>query len=100
MAYVDVYNAAVDTAIFQPKCLVATWKAAQDIVAEASNTPNHAARYDWAVRVLTDKAAITPKQLAMQVLRNPTIAASPGAASDNDISFAIASFLPDIIKIG
>lgn len=100
MAYVDVYNAAVDTAIFQPKCLVAAWKAAQDIVSEATNTPNHAARFEWAVRILNDRASITPKQLAMQVLRNPTIAANPGVASDNDVSFAIATYLSDIIKIG
>lgn len=99
MAYADIYNAATDAA-FQGRCYVAAWKAAQDILSEAENTPNHAARLDWAIRALTDRLAITGKQLAMQVLRNGTIAANPGASTDNDLSFQVATVIGDLIRIG
>lgn len=99
MAYADIYTAATDTA-FQGRCLVAMWKAAQDIAAEATNTANHSARADWATRVLQDRANITPRQLAMQVLRNPTIAASPGTSTDDDLQFQVNSILTDLLTIG
>lgn len=99
MAYADIYNAAVDS-IFQGRCYVAAWKAAQDIVNEDANTANHSARLDWALRALTDRLSITGKQLAMQVLRNGTIAANPGASTDNDLSFQVGVVIPDLIRIG
>jgi hypothetical protein len=100
MACADIYNAATDTAIFQPRCQVAMWKAAQDIMGESPQTPDYARRVAWATNVLRDKAAITPKQLAMQVLRNPTIAANPGAAVDGDIQFQVNSIIGDLLNIG
>lgn len=99
MAYADIYNAANDS-MFQGRCQVAMWMAAQDIVSEASNTANHAARIDWANRVLQDNANITPRQLSMQVLRNLTIAANPGASTDGDIQFQVNSVLANLILIG
>ena len=99
MAYTDIYTAAND-ATFQERCLVAMWKAAQDITAEASNTPNHQARIDWATRVLQDGANITPRQLAMQVLRNPTIASNPTGSTDDDLQFQVNSVLANLITIG
>ena len=77
MAYADIYNAATDPN-WQGRCLVAVWKAAQDILSEDPGTQDHQRRKAWAVNVLRDGAAITPKLLAMQVLRNETIAATPG----------------------
>lgn len=100
MAYADIYNAAVDTAIFQPRCMVAVWKAAHDILAEDPGTPDHQRRKAWAVNVLRDQVVITPKQLAMQVLRNTTIAENPGAAPDADIQFQVNSILADLLTIG
>lgn len=99
MAYADIFNAANDP-LFQGRCLVAMWRAAQDVAAEAPNAQDHQQRLDWATRALQDKATITPRQLAMQVLRNATIAASPGAASDGDIQFQVNSILPSLIAIG
>lgn len=99
MAYADIFNAAND-AMFQGRCLVAMWKAAQDISSEAPDTPNHGARMDWATRVLQDRTNITPRQLAMQVLRNGTIAANPGAASDGDIQFQVNSIVGELIAVG
>lgn len=97
--YADIYAAVTDAA-FQGRCLVAMWKAAQDIAAEAPSMPNHQARIDWAVRVLQDKANITPRQLAMQVLRNATIAGNPSASTDSDLQFQVNSVLADLITIG
>jgi hypothetical protein len=99
MSYSDIFTAANDVA-FQGRCQVAAWVAAQNIAAEAPGTANHRARLDWAVRVLTDRANITPRQLAMQVLRNPTIAANPSTSVDGDLQFQVNSILDDLIAIG
>lgn len=100
MAYADIYTAAVDAAVFQPRCLVAMWKAAQDIMAEDPQTADHQRRVSWATSVMRDAVAITPKQLAMQVLGNATIAANPGAASDGDIQFQVNSVISVLLDIG
>lgn len=99
MAYADIFNAANDT-LFQGRCQVAMWIAAQNISAEDGATPQHQQRADWANRVLQDRATITPRQLAMQVLRNATIAASPGAALDGDIQFQVNSVIASLIAVG
>ena len=99
MSYADIFSAANDTD-FQGRCQVAMWKAAQDIAAEASSTADHAARLDWASRVLQDRANITPRQLAMQVLRNPVIAATPAAAPDGDLQYQVNVLINDLIAIG
>lgn len=99
MSYTTIYNAAINPE-FAAKCRVATWKAAQDIAAEDANTPNHAVRADWAQRVLTDKSAITDRQLAMQVLRNSVIAGDPDNAPDGDIQYQVNQVLDSIIAIG
>lgn len=99
MAYADIYNAATDS-LFQGRCMVAAWKAAQDILSEDPQTPDHGRRVSWAINMLRDRSTITPKQLAMQVLRNTTIASNPGAAADNDIQFQVNSILSDLLQIG
>lgn len=99
MAYIDIFNAAND-ATFLGRCQVAMWKAAQDIAAESIGTQNHAARLDWSTRVLHDRANITGRQLAMQVLRNTTIAAAPLTAADADLQFQVNSIIPDLVLIG
>lgn len=99
MAYADIYNAAND-ALFQGRCQVAMWKAAQDIATEGPEAAAHVVRMDWATRVLQDRANITPRQLAMQILRNPAIAANPGAASDGDIQYQVNSMIESLIAVG
>lgn len=99
MAYADIYNAAIDP-LFQGRCQVAMWKAAQDIAAESPEAAAHMVRMDWATRVLQDRANITPRQLAMQVLRNATIAANPGASTDGDLQFQVNSMIEALISVG
>lgn len=99
MSYATIYIAA-NGGEFQGRCQVAVWKAAQDIAAESPGVENHQERIDWATRVLQDRPNITPRQLAMQVLRNATIAAAPDSASDSDIQFQVNSVVDDLIAIG
>lgn len=99
MTYAAIYTAA-NEAVFQGRCQVAMWKAAQDVVAESPSTEGHKSRMDWATRVLRDGANITPRQLAMQVLRNAVIAADPVAASDSDMQYQVNSVINDLIAIG
>lgn len=99
MSYADIYNAANDPA-FQGRCQVAMWKAAQDISNESSDALNHQARHDWSTRVLQDGANITPRQLAMQVLRNPVISAAPNEADDDAIQYQVNVVIADLIAIG
>ena len=96
MAYADIYNAATDN-LFQGRCMAALWARAQVVVNEDPRDP---VRFAWAQNVLKDKAAITPRQVAMQVLRNSTIAANPGQSPDGDIEFQIVQVLDDLIAIG
>lgn len=94
--YEQIYIAANDAA-FQGRCMVAMWHAANDIVNDTGKLKGHG---DWANRVLQDKATVTPRQLAMQVLRNASIAANPVVASDDDIQFQVNSILPSLIALG
>ena len=99
MAYIDTFNAAEDAG-FQGRCLVATWLAARDILAEAPETEDHVARLDWANRVLVERTNLTPRQLAVQVLQNSTIAANPTGASDGDIQFQVNSVIATLVRVG
>lgn len=99
MTYAAIYTAATDAA-FQGRCLVAAWKAAQDITDESDKAVDHAARLNWARKMLQDRASITPRQLAIQVLRNATIAGDPSAAADGDLQFQVNSIIADLVKIG
>ena len=99
MAYADIYNAANDP-LFQGRCMVALWIAAESIVNEDPGTQNHAARLAWALRVQQGKLNITPANLAQAILRNATIASNPGAASDSDLDFQVGSVLPYLLLVG
>jgi hypothetical protein len=99
MSYAATYAAAADET-FQGRCVVACWKAAQDILAEPTNTPNYEVRRGWAITVLQGTVRATPRQFAVQVLRNATIAANPAAATDGDIQFQVNSIISDLTAIG
>jgi hypothetical protein len=99
MTYAAIYTAATDP-VFQGRCLVAAWKAAQDILAEPTNTANYGGRRGWATNILQGTARITPQQLAVQVLRNATIAGNATAAADGDLQFQVNSIITDLVSIG
>lgn len=95
--YVDTYNAASDAAIFQPKCYIAAWLVAQDIIGDVNATPE---RKDWAAKVMSERLNITPRQLALQVLRNSTVAAQLNNATDANILTGVLERLDDLVRIG
>jgi hypothetical protein len=99
MSLTAVYDAANDPA-FQGRCLAACWVAANDILAEDPQTAGHAGRLNWATNVLRDKTAATPRQIAVQVLRNATIAGNPTAATDGDIQFQVNSVIATLVVLG
>ena len=99
MSYTAIYTASQDEA-FQGRCLVACWKAAQDILAEDPGTPNYEVRRGWAVSILQGTQRASAQQIAVQVLRNATIAANPTTAVDGDLQFQINSIIPDLTAIG
>jgi hypothetical protein len=99
MSYATVW-AAVNDATFQGRCKVAVWIAAGNILTEDPQTPNHAARLNWARTAQADRLAITPQNLAQAVLQNATIAANPTAASDGDIQFQVNSVVDWLISVG
>lgn len=50
-------------------------------------------------RVLQDLQNITPRVLAMQVLRNATIAADPVNSSDGDLEYQLNQVWGDLLEI-
>lgn len=99
MAYTDIFNAAADP-VFQGRCMVACWNAAQDIIGESPATQNYEVRRGWAISILQGTQRATPRQIAVQVLRNVTIAANPTAALDGDIQFQVNSIIAELTAIG
>jgi len=99
MDYQTIYSACCDEN-FQNRCRVAMWRAAQDIASEDPETEGHTMRKDWAERVLRENVNISGRQLAMQVLRNPQIAANPTSAPDADIQYQVNSVIDYIRAIG
>ena len=106
MAYSDIWTNAND-ADFQGKSRAGLWDVANKVVAEESGFPASgqeaavpAEDAEYALKVLRDRTSLSDRVLAMQVLRNPTIAASPGTASDGDIQFQINSVWAELRRIG
>lgn len=89
---------------FQARCWWAARSCAEDIVNEAANTPNHAARVVWAGKVRLRQTNLNRETLAYHVLQNATIAAATGDAgantsSDGDIKFQVASIIDSILLL-
>lgn len=95
--YADTYNTANDAVIFQPRCYVAMWLVAQDIIGDVNAS---AARKDWAAKVMAERLNITSRQLALQVLRNATVAAQLNNATDANILTGVLERLDDLVSIG
>lgn len=99
MALIDVYNAAND-ATFQGRCMAALWQTAQHVLADDVGYDLTPDSKSLALKVLRDQVTITPKQVAMQVLRNSTISANIAGATDGDIDWQVKSVWTSLMEIG
>jgi len=99
MAFSDIYTAANDET-FHGRCLAAAWQTAQHVIAGDDGYDVSAPSRDFAYSLLRDQTRITAKQVAMQVLRNATIAANVVASTDNDIDWQVKQTWLDLVSIG
>lgn len=90
--YNDIYNLRYSSSDLMNRTTVAVAKAAQDVLSEAQNTPNHAARLDWARAALDDARRMADRML-WGVLANGAIQNSGEASSDSDIQFTVNSLI-------
>lgn len=104
MAYADLWNlAATEDGNFQHMSYVAAWIVAQDIAGRPIGAgPNETTgeRKDWAAKVMRESLNITARQLAFQMLRNPTVRAAGVAATDDEMRMACLEVLDDLVTIG
>lgn len=99
MAFTDIYTAANDE-VFQGRCLAAAWQTAQHVIAGDEGYDVSAHSKDFAYSLLRDQTRITAKQVAMQVLRNVTIAANVATSTDSDIDWQVKQVWLDLVSIG
>ena len=106
MAYSDIWTNANDST-FQGKCRAGVWDVANKVIngdtgfpASGQEAAVAAEDTEYALKVLRDVASLSDRVLAMQVLRNSTIAASPSTASDGDIQFQINNIWAELRRIG
>jgi hypothetical protein len=71
---------------------------AANILNEDPATPNHDARMDWANMALANSQSIA-EQAMWDVVLNPAINEAGDAATDNDILFAVSSWINKVIPI-
>ena len=94
--YADIYNAAIDSN-YQGRCYVAAWLVAWDILGD-SNAPQE--RKEWAGEVVQRRMAVTPEQLVMALMRNATVQAQVGAATDEQLLTAVLTGLDELVAAG
>jgi len=99
MSFSDIYTAAND-ATFQGRCLAAAWQTAQHVIAGDEGYDVTAPSKDFAYSLLRDQTRITAKQVAMQVLRNATIASNVATSTDSDIDWQVKQVWADLVSIG
>jgi hypothetical protein len=95
----DVFNAANDET-FQGRCMAAAWQTAQHVIAADAGYNTSQSSEDFAYSLLRDQARISPKQVAMQVLRNTEISSNVAASTDNDIDWQVKQVWADLVSIG
>lgn len=97
MSALDLIATARDDT-FSSRVMMISYKVAQNVASEDPSTADHAARVDYAGRVI--RGADNPKNMSAHVISsNPTIAATIEAnptnygsdVPDGDIEFALAS---------
>lgn len=86
MAFTNQYSLALDS-VFQQRILVAMDTAATNVQAEATSTPNHTNRADYATKVL-NAPRLYLEPFCFAVVTNVAITA---ASLDSDIQFAVNS---------
>jgi hypothetical protein len=86
--YVEIYNVMESDSTLWHKAQVAVFKAAVDVLNEASNTANHANRVIWANAVMLDPKA-KMSQMKTHILMNATIQDVLSNATDNDVQFVV-----------
>ena len=98
MSLQSVYEAAQDDT-FQGRCMAAAWQTAQHVVAgdEGYNVTQQSK--DFAYSLLRDSNQITPRQVAMQVLRNLTIAGNVAGSTDSDIDWQVKQVWADLMSV-
>lgn len=93
MALIDVWTNSQD-GDFQGRCMAALWNVCQHIADGDSGYPA-ASQVDevedmrFALKVLREEHVLSMQQLAVQVLRNATIASSPATSDDVDLIYTI-----------
>ena len=95
MSYAGVWTAA-NAPDFQGRCVAGMWDVAVKVL--AGNPSKDDAAYSNIV--LRGEQEITPAILAMQVLRNSTIAADPDASTDSDIEYQLNVIWQELKSIG
>lgn len=98
MALLDIFTAA-NNADFQGRCMAAAWQTAQHVIAGDEGYNVTQPSKDFAYSLLRDSAQITPRQVAMQVLRNATIAGNVAASTDNDIDWQVKTAWADLMSV-
>lgn len=99
MALIDVYTASQD-ADFQGRCLAAAWTTAQHVLAGDTGYNTSSQSENFSLKLLRKQATISAEQVAMQVLRNATIASNIDQSTDNDILFQVNLIWVDLMDIG
>lgn len=99
MALIDVYNAS-QNATFQGRCLASAWATAQHVLAEDAGYDDSAQSKNFSLKLLRKQTTVSAEQIAMQVLRNATIAADISGSTDNDINYQVNQIWSDLIDIG
>ncbi len=99
MALADVYTAA-NNETFQGRCMAAAWQTAQHVIAGDEGYNATIPSKDFAYSLLRDQARISAKQVAMQVLRNLTIAGNVETSTDSDIDWQVKQVWLDLVSIG
>ena len=94
MAYTDVYRIAVEEGPTHQRVTVAVAFAAQDVLAESDQTPNHAARVTWARNTLADPRAMA-RMMIWAVASDTTVAATWPGTTDAQIKTAVANRVTD-----
>lgn len=96
MAYTDIYTAAVDPNHgLRKQVAVALHKAAVDVLNELPSADLHKEREFWATKVVRDPVAWAAIAI-WKVLKNPTVAAAPEAATDSDVQFVVNGLVNEL----
>lgn len=69
-------------------------KGAAAVLDEAPSTTNHEERVTWAREAQVDTLGMATRMLH-SVMLNPTIAADPGNATDNDVEYVVNGLIDD-----